>query len=197
MPKADPSNAAARWLLLIYRVPADPPGRRTYVWRQLRQLGAVYLQQAAAVLPDRPELRTALEALADRIRAQDGEVSLLETASPDAGWERALIERFNQARDEEYEELVENVERFEEEIRRETRKEKFTFAELEDIESDWEKLQRCRARVEARDFFGAPARTTADEALERGKLGLEQFAAAVYRHQGVQEDEADASQRQV
>ena len=52
MPKADPSNAAARWLLLIYRVPADPPGRRTYVWRQLRQLGAVYLQQAAAAVRD-------------------------------------------------------------------------------------------------------------------------------------------------
>jgi hypothetical protein len=26
-----------RWLLLIYKVPQDPPGRRTYVWRQLKQ----------------------------------------------------------------------------------------------------------------------------------------------------------------
>src|SRR5207249_4841485 len=50
------------WLLLIYRVPQEPPGRRTYVWRQLKQLGAVYLQQAAAILPDQPELRAAQEA---------------------------------------------------------------------------------------------------------------------------------------
>src|SRR6266536_1500776 len=54
----------ARWLLLIYRVPQDPPGPRTYAWRQLKQLGAIYLQQAAAILPDRPDRRTALEALA-------------------------------------------------------------------------------------------------------------------------------------
>jgi len=65
-----------RWLLLIYRVAQDPPGRRTYVWRQLKGLGAVYLQQAAAILPDRPELRAALTALTARIREQEGEASL-------------------------------------------------------------------------------------------------------------------------
>jgi hypothetical protein len=116
-----------RWLLLIYRVSQDPPGRRTYVWRQLKLLGAVYLQQAAAVLPDRPEVRTALEALAERIRAQEGEVSLLETTSPSLEWQRELIQRFNTARDEEYAEIAENVERFEDEIRRETRKGKLTL----------------------------------------------------------------------
>ena len=68
-----------QWLLLIYKVPQDPPGRRTYVWRQLKQLGAVYLQQAAAVLPDRPEARAALEALAGRIREFAGEGALLAT----------------------------------------------------------------------------------------------------------------------
>ena len=59
-------------MLLIYRVPQESPGRRTYVWRQLKGLGAVYLQQAAAVLPDHPEVRRALEALAARIRQYGG-----------------------------------------------------------------------------------------------------------------------------
>ena len=175
-----------QWLLLIYRVPQDPPGRRTYVWRQLKQLGAVYLQQAAAILPDRADLRAALEALAERILSQDGEASLLQTTSPSDAWQGALVERFNTARGEEYAELVENVERFEDEIRRETRKGKFTFAELEDTESDWDKIQRWRTRVLARDFFDAPARTQAEAALERGKELLDEFAAAVYRHEGVQ-----------
>lgn len=71
-----------RWLLLIYRVPQDPPGRRTYVWCQLKGLGAVYLQRAAAILPDRPDQRRALEALTERIRSDVGEVSLLEATSP-------------------------------------------------------------------------------------------------------------------
>lgn len=182
------SNGRPRccWLLLIYRVPQEPPGRRTYVWRQLKQLGAVYLQQAAAILPDRPELRAALCALADRIREFQGEVSLLETTSPSPEWEQDLAERFNRARNAEYAELVENLERCEDEVRRETRKNKFTFAELEDIEADQEKLQRWFERLGARDFFGASGRLNATEALERNRTAIEVFAAEVYEHEGVQ-----------
>lgn len=181
-----------RWLLLIYRVPQNPASRRTYVWRQLKHLGAVYLQQAAAILPDRPPVRVDLEQLAARICAFAGEVSLLETTSPSPAWEQDLIGRFNQARDDEYGEVVENVERFEDEISRESRKGKFTFAELEDLEADWEKLQRWQERVTARDFFGAPGRAHAVEALERGRTALERFTAEVYAREGVQENHLGA-----
>lgn len=181
-----------RWLLLIYRVPQEPPGRRTYVWRQLKQLGALYLQQAAAILPERPELRAALEALAAHIREFGGEASLLETTSPSPEWELDLIQRFNQTRDAEYREVIENVERFEDEIHRESRKGKFTFAELEDIEADWEKLQRWYERVRARDFFGAPGGASAAQALERGRVALETFTAQVYAHEGVQQESEGA-----
>jgi hypothetical protein len=180
-------NERQRWLLLIYKVPQDPPGRRTYVWRQLKQLGAVYLQQAAAVLPERPEIQAALDTLATHIRSTEGEVSLLATTSPNADWEQELIARFNQARDEEYAEVVENVERFEAELLRESQKGKFTFAELEDSEADWEKIERWLPRIEARDFFGARGRSGALEAVERGRAALEQFAATVYQQQGVQD----------
>ena len=181
-------EARGRWILIIYRVPQDPPGRRTYVWRFLRQLGAIYLQQAAAILPDRPELRTAVETLAARIRDFTGEVSVLETTSPSPEWEQELLNRFNQARCAEYGEVVENIERFEDEVRRETGKGKFTFAELEDIEADWEKLQRWYERVRARDFFESPDRLSVAEALERGHQALDTFATAVYTCEGVQAD---------
>jgi hypothetical protein len=175
-----------RWLLLIYRVPQDPPGRRTYVWRQLRQLGAVYLQQAAAILPDRTDLRAALEALSQRIREYGGDVSLLETVSPDGRWEADLLERFNEARDAEYAEIGEGVERFEDEIRRERSKGRFTFAQLEDIEAEWEKLQRWRERIRARDFFDAPGRAGADDTLARGQGALESFTGEVSAREGVE-----------
>jgi hypothetical protein len=177
-----------RWLLLIYRVPQDPPGRRTYVWRQLKELGAIYLQQAVGLLPDRPAVRAALDALADRIRTFEGDVSLLETRSPSADWEQEMIRRFNAARDAEYAEVIENVERFEDEITRESQRGKYTFAELEDSEADWEKIQRWLARIDARDFFTAPGRLGVVAAMERGRTKLEQFAAAVYVHEGVQDD---------
>jgi hypothetical protein len=175
-----------RWLLLIYRVPQDPPGRRTYVWRQLKQLGAHYLQQAAVILPELPELRTGLEALSQRIDEFGGEASLLVTTSPTPAWGQTLIERFNQARDAEYVEIVENVERFEDEIRRETSKGRLTFAQLEDVEADWEKLQRWYERIRTRDFFAAQGRLRAAAALERGQGALERFTAEVSSHEGVE-----------
>lgn len=185
--KKDPAGQGQRqWLLLIYKVPQDPPGRRTYVWRQLKQLGAVYLQQAAGVLPERPEVRAALEALAGRIREFAGEVSLLETTSPDPVWERDLVARFNQARGDEYAELIKNVARLEDEMGRETTLGKFSFVELEDLEAESEKLQKWCERITARDFFAASDRVAALQALARAQTGLANFAAAVYQAEGIQ-----------
>lgn len=187
------SISAQRWLLLVYRIRAESSGRRTYVWRRLRQLGAVYLQQAAAVLPDRPELRAVLDQLGGRIRSSGGEASLLETVSPTPAWEAELVARFNAARDAEYEEIVDSVERFEDEIRREARKRRFRFAELEESETDWEKLQRWFGRLIERDFFGAPGRAGAEEALVRGRALLDEFTREVYRREGLEADEPGAA----
>ena len=177
---------AQRWLLLVYRIKAESSGRRTYVWRQLRQLGAVYLQQAVAILPDRPGLRLELDRLGQRIRSTGGEASLLETVSPTPAWGAELVARFNAARDAEYEEILDSVESFEDEIRRETRKKRFRFAELEEGEADWEKLQRWFARLIDRDFFAAPGRAAAEEALGRGRGLLDEFTREVYRAEGLE-----------
>jgi hypothetical protein len=179
-----------RWLLLIYRIKAGSSAQRTYVWRQLRQLGAVYLQQAVAVLPDRPEIRSGLDQLGERIRRAGGEASLLETTSPTAAWEAELVARFDAARAAEYDEIVESVERFEDEIRRETRKKRFRFAELEESEADWEKLSRWWERLVERDFFGAAGRTAAEETLARGRSLLDDFTREVYRAEGLDADPA-------
>lgn len=176
---------ARTWLLLVYRIKSGSSSRRTYVWRQLRQLGAIYLQQAVAILPDRPDLRSGLDKLGQRIRSGGGEASLLTTTSPDAAWEADIVARFNLARDAEYDEVIESVERFEDEIRRESRKQRFRFAELEESEADWEKLSRWFARLLERDFFGAPGRTGAEEALTRGRDLLAVFTREVYRLEGL------------
>jgi hypothetical protein len=120
-----------------------------------------------------------------RIRQTGGEVSLLETTSPSEAWEDELVSRFNAARDAEYDEVVESVERYEDEIRRETRKKRFRFAELEESEVDWQKLRQWFARTTARDFFGADGRAAAEEALSRGRALLEGFRREVYRAEGL------------
>src|SRR5882757_1977902 len=69
MPAASSAKPPATdsWLLLIYRLPSDSSHARVTVWRQLKRLGALYVQQAVCVLPDRPELRESLEKVRQRL----------------------------------------------------------------------------------------------------------------------------------
>jgi hypothetical protein len=178
-----------RWLLLIYQLPKGSSSARTTVWREVRRVGVLSLQHAVCLLPLSEENRAAYERIARRVEEYGGEASILETASPSDAWHERTVSRFNAARDEEYEEVVDETERFREEIERERRKGKFTFAELEDEESNLERLRRYLAQVEARDAFGADSRARAAAEVERCAEVLEAFAQEIYEHQRVAEDE--------
>jgi hypothetical protein len=91
-------------------------GPRAYVWRKLKQLGAVWLQQAVAVFPERADLRAALTALSRRIEGWGGEATLLTTRSSTPVWESRLIARFTAARTAEYSELGATIARLEDGI---------------------------------------------------------------------------------
>lgn len=147
------------------------------------------MQHAVCLLPLSEDNRAAYERIVRRIEEYGGETSILETASPSDAWHERTIARFNAARDEEYEEVVDETERFREEIERERRKGKFTFAELEDEESNLERLHRYLAQVEARDAFGAGGRAQAAAEVERCAEVLENFAQEIYEHERAAEDE--------
>ncbi len=91
-----------------------------------------------------------------------------------------MVALVNRARNEEYQELLDTVERFQEEIARETRKGKFTFAALEEVEYEYDRLTRWTQRVQARDLFQAERRGDAYSALESARASLAQFAGKVY-----------------
>jgi uncharacterized protein YdbL (DUF1318 family) len=175
-----------QWLLLTYRVPSEPTRFRAYVWRQVKSLGCLYLQQAICLLPNRPNLDRQFQQLVSKIEEFGGEATLLTATSRSAEWEAKVVAGFNAMRDEEYAEIAENEERFEDEVRRETRKKKFTFAELEDLEADWEKIGRWMEKVRERDFFGATRRQETEARLVKGKKLLEEFTRKVYARQGVE-----------
>ena len=175
--------------MLIYQLPKGSSSARTTVWREVRRVGVLSLQHAVCLLPLSEENRAAYERIARRVEEYGGEASILETASPSDAWHERTVSRFNAARDEEYEEVVDETERFREEIERERRKGKFTFAELEDEESNLERLRRYLAQVEARDAFGADSRARAAAEVERCAEVLEAFAQEIYEHQRVAEDE--------
>ncbi len=171
------------WLLLIYRIPSEHSSARTTIWREIKRLGALSLQHAVFLLPLSDANRAAYERLSRRIEEYGGEATILETASPDDAWHEKTVERFNAARNEEYEEVVDETERFREEIDRERRKGKFTFAELEDEESNLDRLRKYFAQVEARDTFAALGRARASAEVERCSGVLEAFAQEIYDKQ--------------
>jgi hypothetical protein len=67
------------WLLLVYKVPREPTSCRVYVWRKLKQLGAVSVQDAIWVLPANPRTQEHFQWLAAEIIELDGEVSLFQS----------------------------------------------------------------------------------------------------------------------
>ncbi|MDQ3892948.1 MAG: hypothetical protein M3274_08645, partial [Actinomycetota bacterium] len=65
-----------RWLILIYHLPREPSRHRVAVWRKLKTLGAIYLQDGVAVLPEDAVTREQFEWLQLRVREAGGEASL-------------------------------------------------------------------------------------------------------------------------
>jgi predicted RNase H-like nuclease (RuvC/YqgF family) len=176
-------NDERSWILLIYRLPSEPSSARSTIWREARKLGALSLQHAVCLLPVSDANSKAFGRLARRVEQYGGEATILETRSPDIAWHRRTIDHFNAARDEEYEEVVDEAERFREEIERERRKGKFTFAELEDEESNLERLRKYLAQVRARDTFGADGWTKAEAEVEHCAEVLQKFAHEIYVHE--------------
>ena len=176
---ADGDQAAGeQWLLLVYRVPSEPSRLRSAVWRRLKSLGAIYLQNSAAALPASPGAERALRKLRNEILAMPGSAVLLscQVLAGASGVHAA----FQAARDDEYEEIADRCEDFLAQVRKEHVAQHFTFAELEENEVDLVKLQKWFARVRQRDVFGAPGRATAEKALAECEQALEGYAAQVY-----------------
>ncbi len=187
-PVLSPSDER-RWLLLVYRVPSEPSSARSAIWRETKRLGALSLQHGVCLLPLSDASREAYARLVGRVDGYGGEATVLETFSPDDAWHERTIDRFNAARDEEYTEVVDECERFREEIDRERRKGKYTYAELEDEESNLERLRKYLAQVQTRDSFGASGRGRAADEVERCAQELEVFAQEIFERQGMSDEE--------
>jgi polysaccharide pyruvyl transferase WcaK-like protein len=87
----------SQWLLLIYKVPNEPSARRVYVWRKLKKLAAILVQDSVWVLPSNSQTREKLQWLAAEIKEMEGgEATLWEAQQVFTGEDSNLIEQFNQ-----------------------------------------------------------------------------------------------------
>jgi DNA-binding transcriptional regulator PaaX len=166
------------WLVLVYRVPSEPTRLRATVWRRLKSLGAIYLQNSVAALPASVAAERALRKLRSEILDMSGTAALL-SCTVLAG-EQEVRAAFQAARDDEYEEIVDKCQDFLAEVKKEYEANHFTYAELEENEVDLVKLRNWLERVRQRDAFGAAGRQTAQKRLAECEEALEAYAARVY-----------------
>jgi DNA-binding transcriptional regulator PaaX len=172
----------AHWLLLIYRIPTEPTRLRAGVWRKLKGLGAIYLQNSAVALPFSPQSERALRTLRAEIDEMAGKATLFSSTTL-AGQDQ-LVQAFNAARDDEYDEIIDKCEDFLQQVRKEYEANHFTYAELEENEVDLVKLKGWLDKIQARDVLGASKLEATTEAVERCEHVLEEYAARVYAEEG-------------
>nr|WP_255575549.1 Chromate resistance protein ChrB [Caproiciproducens faecalis] len=160
-------------------MPREPSRARVSIWRKLKKIGAISIQQSMWILPLSDENYNLLNDIKDEVSRNGGEAFVM-TISTDEDGEKRIINKFNAARDEEYGELLEQCEEFFKEIDKETARKNFTFAEIEENEEELNKLKQWYEKIAARDSFGSPLQEKAESMLAKCADILDGFCDKVY-----------------
>lgn len=169
-----------KWLIVVYKVPAEPSTARVYAWRKLKSMGGLYIQQSVCVLPYTKENLEGVLRLKEDMEKYDGEFWYFVAEQGDDKMEEKLIMQYNELRDKEYEEIADKCNDFYDEIEKEIQRKNFTYAELEENDDELEKLYNWFGKIKKRDIFGAKKREEVENMLKKGEKVLEEFAQRVY-----------------
>lgn len=173
------------WLLFLSQLPASPSSLRVMVWRKMRTAGAAGLQNGVWVLPNAAEQKRFLEELLMTIKRQGGSGQVFVVRALNQAFQDDILSRFRTDRDHEYDEFNEQCQAFLAEIEKETGRQKFSFAELEENEQSFQRLKEWIAKIRKRDFFHTEKTKTALAALEDCWKALQAFANRVYTQEGM------------
>ncbi|MBM7805821.1 hypothetical protein JOD57_001658 [Geodermatophilus bullaregiensis] len=147
------TSGPSEWVLLAYRLPREPSGPRTTLWRRLKRLGVAQIADGLVTLPADARTREALEWLADDVVAANGTAGIWVARPATVAQERELATAMSAARAAEYRALAEQCHR---------------AAATGDPTERARALRRLRTEwraIDRRDFFPPAERETAASAL--------------------------------
>lgn len=140
------------WIVFSYSLPSKVQSSpRVSLWRRLRRLGAISPTSGIHVLPAREECLEAFQWLVREVQQAKGEALVMHVEQFDGLADADLIERFRQARTEDYAALDAQAAALEERLRAKRKPEERSRL--------WERLERLRrqqADIARIDFFDAP-----------------------------------------
>ena len=167
---------ARDWLLITVSTPGGGSSTlRVYAWRNLRRLGAHYLQQSVCVLPATPKTIRVTTRLVTRLRTEGGRGEMLRIQLTESSQEAAVIDSMQRERTDEYHELVESTRQFQDELEQERRRGRAMYTELEESDVDLARHHKWLAAIRARDYFDAPGGEEAAAAVESCEDALARF----------------------
>lgn len=121
------------WLLLVYNVPNKPSARRVYVWRKLKGMGALLLEDSTWVLPANAQTREKMQWLAAEIKDMEGgSATLWQAQLVFTGQEGDLVGQFTAQVDALYSEIL---------------------SQLESADADLAALSKQYQRAKSQDYF--------------------------------------------
>jgi ChrB-like protein len=159
------TDQPGEWVLLSYRLPREPSGPRTAVWRKLRKLGVVQISDGLVALPAGPRTREQLEWLSEEVIDSGGTATIWLATPGSRAQEHQLAQTMADARAAEYQALI-------------------AAAQAADESASQAAVRRIRNNLRAvqrRDYFPPAARDQAEAAVQAISAGAPATAHASRR----------------
>lgn len=168
------------WLLFTYWLPAEPSRKRVFVWRQLKKLGAMSMEGTGWLIPNAEPFATKIKDIYKSVEELEGTANLYSVTDFSEVQEKRAITRFQHERDREYTEIIKECHKMLRHIEREREHQEFNFEEVQELESDLEKINRWLAEARERDFWDVATQKEVEELIREAEKDLTAFTQETF-----------------
>lgn len=174
----------AKWIVMGYNLPAKPSKLRVYVWRKIKDMGAVLIRPGIIVIPNDDINLDKFVSLQQKIAEMGGEAQLGYISFFDEAYETHIIDKFNSATKNEYSEIEENCNSILKKLfigKNETAE--TTIETDAETEEQIKKVTKQYGKAKSRDHFSVPEgkniETAINDILQSLKTGTDEFVASI------------------
>jgi len=177
------------WLLFTYWLPPEPSRKRVFVWRQLKKMGALSMEGAGWLVPNKELLSAKMADIMRTVEEMGGTTNLYIATHFSEVQEQRTIAKFQQEREQEYAEILKECYKTLRHIERERQERQFNFEEVEELEGDLGKVNRWFSEAKERDFWEVAKRKEVERLISEVEASLAAFTQETYdRLQGSEGD---------